>query len=180
LIAGALSVLPSVSLAQENRNIFSTDNGNVSFRSDAPLELIDASSDKLRAVIDPDKRTFAFRVVIRTFKGFNGELQREHFNENYMEIDKFPEATFTGKIIEQVDLTKDGVYSVRAKGALRMHGVEQERIIKSLVTVKSGIIQVHSVFNVLLVDHDIKIPKVVHEKIASEIFVDVNADFKKK
>ena len=158
--------------------IYSTNNGTITFRSEAVQELISASSSDLHGLIDPEQRTFAFKVQIRSFRGFNNGLQREHFNENYMESDKFPEATFKGKIIEQVDLTKEGKYMVRAKGTLSIHGVDQERIIKSNVAVQKGTISVESKFSILITDHDIKVPRVVHEKIASEIVVTVTADFK--
>jgi len=160
--------------------VFSTSDGIVTFRSDAPQELISATSNSLHGLIDIEKRTFAFRVRVRTFKGFNSGLQQQHFNENYLESEKFPEITFRGKIIEQVDFSIDGKYVVRAKGLFSIHGVEQERIIKSEVTVQKGIISVNSKFNVLITDHNIKVPKVVHEKIASEIKVEVSADFKRK
>ena len=74
--------------------------GKVQFTSEAPLELIKASSDKLKGAIDTAKKTFAFAVEISSFKGFNGDLQREHFHENYIETGKFPTATFSGKFIE--------------------------------------------------------------------------------
>lgn len=158
---------------------YSTNNGGITFRSEAVQELISANSEKLRGLIDADQRTFAFSILIRSFKGFNNGLQREHFNENYLESDKFPEATFKGKIIEQVDLRKEGKYFVRAKGTLSIHGVDQERIIKSTVTVQNNILHVESKFSIFITDHDIKVPRVVHEKIASEIEVTINADFKK-
>jgi len=159
--------------------IYSTKDGSVTFRSEAVQELISATSDNLLGLIDIDQRTFAFRILIRSFKGFNNGLQREHFNENYLESDKFPEATFKGKIIEQVDLSKDGKYTVRAKGALSIHGVDQERIIKSDVTVQNGTLTVESKFSILITDHDIKVPRVVHEKIASEIEITITAVFRK-
>ena len=111
---------------------------------------------------------------METFDGFNSSLQKEHFNENYIESHKFPEASFSGKIIEDVDLTKDGTYAVRAKGNFTIHGVSQERIIKSDVTVKNGKINIQSAFSVLLEDHNIPIPKVVKDKLSSEINVQVN------
>ena len=85
-----------------------------------------------------------------------------------------------GKIIETVDLTKDGVYDIRAKGKFWIHGVEQERIIRSTITINGGKVELESHFNVLLSDHNIKVPKVVHEKIASEISIDVKAVLNKK
>jgi len=150
--------------------------GNIFFRSDASLEIIKAESNELKGIFNTDKKQFAFIVSIKSFKGFNSPLQQEHFNENYMETNKFPLASFEGKIIEDIDLTKDGIYSVRTKGNLSIHGVVQERIIKSEIAVKNSNITIKSNFTVLLTDHNIPIPKVVHEKLASEIKVDIKAD----
>ena len=121
-----------------------------------------------------NKKNFSFKIDMHSFQGFNSPLQREHFNENYMESDKYPDASFKGKIIEDVDLTADGSYELRAKGTLTIHNVPQERIIKSNVTVKKNIITVNSNFTVLLSAHNIPIPKVVNQKLANEIMVEVN------
>jgi polyisoprenoid-binding protein YceI len=128
----------------------------------------------LRGLIDVQKKNFAFRVKMQSFEGFNSALQKEHFNENYIESDKFPEATFSGKIIEDVDFSRDGTYVLRAKGNFTVHGVSQERIIKSDVQVKEGRMQLKSAFSVLLADHNIPIPKVVKDKLSSEINVQLN------
>jgi polyisoprenoid-binding protein YceI len=149
--------------------------GHIWFQSEAPLEVIEASSARLRGVIDPERNNFAWTVDVKTFNGFNSPLQREHFHESYLESRKFPKATFTGKIIEKVDFEQDGVYSVRAKGKMNIHGVEQERIIKSSLEVKGKEIIIHSTFTVPLNDHNIAIPKIVHQKIAEEVLVTVNA-----
>lgn len=154
--------------------IYQTVNGTVSFRSEAPLELIRASSDEMIGLIDIDKKIFSFSVPMHSFQGFNSPLQKEHFNENYVESDKYPQATFRGKIIEDQDLTVDGTYDLRAKGILTIHGVPQERIIRSTVTVNNKIITVKSTFSVLLSDHNIPIPKVVYQKLANEIQVEIN------
>lgn len=154
--------------------------GSISFKSDAPLELIKAQSKELKGIIVTEKKQFAFIVNIKSFKGFNSPLQQEHFNENYLQSNKFPTASFEGKIIEDIDFAKDGVYSVRTKGNLTVHGVVQERIIKSDLTIKNSNISIRSTFTVLLADHDIPIPKVVYEKLASEIKVEVKADLIKK
>lgn len=164
--------------AQPNKVVYKCASGKINFMSDAPMEIIKASSNKLSGIIDVSKRTFAFSVVIRTFEGFNLELQREHFNENYMESEKFPTADFKGKIIEDIDLSKDGIYNIRAKGTFMIHGIEQERIIKVLVKVENGNVHVNSKFMVLLNDHNIKVPKVVNEKISSEVEVKVDAELK--
>lgn len=155
--------------------LYLTTSGKISFRSDAPLEVIRASSTDLIGLIDITKGNFSFKIQVHSFQGFNSPLQKEHFNENYMESDKYPEASFKGKIIEDVDLSVDGTYQVRTKGILTIHNVPQERIIQSDVTVKKNIITVHSAFTVLLSDHNIPIPMVVNQKLANEIKVEVNA-----
>ena len=159
-----------------SQKIYGTKSGLISFRSDAPLELITASSKEMLGKLDVGKKIFAFGIKINSFAGFNSPLQREHFNENYLETTQYPNATFTGKIIEDIDFSADGTYSIRAKGNLSIHGVVQERIIKSEVTIKKGVISIVSNFTVLLADHNIAIPKVVYEKLASEIKVMVKAD----
>ena len=157
-------------------SVYGTETGFVSFHSDAPLELITASSKKLRCKLDIERKLFAFTIKLTSFTGFNNPLQQEHFNENYMESSLFPNATFSGKIIEDIDFTADGNYTLRAKGNLMIHGVTEERIIKGDVTISRTAISIHSDFTVLLSDHNIAIPKIVHEKLASEIKVTVKAD----
>ncbi len=152
-----------------------TDNGKIAFKSNAPLEIIEAASAELKGVIDTERNAFAFSVNIRSFQGFNSPLQREHFNENYMESKKFPRATFAGKFIENIDFTVDGVYPVRAKGKLNAHGIEQERIIKGTLKVEKGVVKVSASFTVLLQEHGIAIPKIVYQKIAEEIAVEIEA-----
>src|SRR5260221_13509630 len=86
---------------------FIVDKGEISFSANAALEMIKATSDKVTGLMDPATIQFAILVNIVSFRGFNSEMQREHFNENYMESEKYPKAVFSSKIIEQVDLTRD-------------------------------------------------------------------------
>ena len=154
---------------------YSTSKGEISFASNAALELITAKSTDTQGIIDPLTHQFAFSVAIQSFKGFNSDLQRQHFNDNYMESGKYPRATFAGKIIEQLDFDKDSTYIVRAKGELDIHGQKQSRIIRSKVTVKNKSLQVESDFSVPLADHNIAVPRIVNQKIASEIEVSFRA-----
>jgi len=157
--------------------IFKTSEASVYFQSDAPLELIEAKSQSLQGAINPDYRTFAFSIPIRSFQGFNSPLQREHFNENYMESGQFPQAVFTGKIIEKINFTKDGKYTLRAKGKLTIHGITQERIIKSQLEIKDGELYIKTNFTILLDEHQIRVPRIVYQKIAKEIMVNIYAVF---
>ena len=164
-----------IGFKEQPAQLYTITSGKISFRSDAPLEVIRASSTDLMGLIDILKKNFSFKISVHSFQGFNSPLQKEHFNENYMESDKYPEASFKGKIIEDVDLSVDGTYQVRTKGILTIHNVPQERIIQSDITVKEHIITLHSTFTVLLSDHNIPVPMVVNQKLANEIKVEVNA-----
>lgn len=154
--------------------------GTIRFTSDAPLEVIKASSDKLVGALNIENKEFYFRVNMRTFNGFNSALQREHFNENYMESHKYPKTTFKGKIIEDIDFTIPGLYNIRAKGKMNIHGVENNRIIKCKLTVKKNLFKISSNFTVFLNEHNIKIPNIVNQKIAEEIMVKIEAGLKPK
>lgn len=163
---------PGLGFAQ---NKLSIKKSSMTFTSDAELEVITAKSDKVQGLIDPATNTFAFFVDVSTFHGFNSRLQREHFNEKYMESDKFPRARFSGKIIEPIDFGANGSYDVRAKGELEIHGQKQTRIIKARVIIDNQVLQIESVFYVPLTDHNISIPSIVSQKIATEIEVQFTA-----
>jgi len=172
-----LSLARLISTSTDSREVYLVENGHIQFRSYAPLEVIEASSNELKGAIDINKRTFAFTVGVKSFEGFNNPLQKEHFKENYLESDDYPTASFLGRIIEKTDLTQDGEYTLRAKGELKIHGVTQERIIKSIAIVQNGQLSIEANFSVLLNEHDITIPRIVWQKIAEEIQVHVKADF---
>ncbi len=168
-----IAFLPLLSPGQK---IFFTLNGTVLFRSDAPQELIKAESNELKGAIDPASKTFTFKIRISSFEGFNSGLQRIHFNENYLESAVYPEASFKGKIIEDIDFKKDGRYEIRAKGNLNIHGIEQERIIKSELIIRQGKMYINTAFTVTLPDHNIPIPRIVKDKLAQEIKVEIKAN----
>lgn len=160
--------------------IFMCNDCKTAFTSEAPLELIKAESVKTIGAVDFSNKNVAFSIVINTFNGFNSGLQKEHFLENYMEFEKFKTAVFKGKLIEDVDLSKNGTYNVRAKGSMNIHGVEKEKILKVKLVVKDNVIEASTDFDVPLSDHDIKIPKIVNQKIASIISVKFNGTLKPK
>ena len=115
---------------------------------------------------------------IRNFE-FEQEKMKEHFNENYMESDKYPMSTFTGKINEEIDYNKDTTYNVTASGKLKIHGVTKERTVDGTVTIEDGKIKLYSDFMVTLEDHKVKIPSLMFQKIAEEVKVTLKADLKK-
>ncbi|MDZ4747814.1 MAG: YceI family protein [Saprospiraceae bacterium] len=159
--------------ANGQEKIFSTQAGTISFTSEVPLEMISAASKKMEGVVDATALSFA--VTIRTFEGFNNGLQQQHFYENYLETDKYPIATPSGKIIEHVDLSKRATFQVRAKGQLNIQGRAKERIIKIEIISTGAELNVSTQFLVPLVDHQIEVPRIVNQKIAQEINVSAQA-----
>lgn len=151
---------------------YRTDQGQIRFVSSARLENIKATSTAMKGAVDLAKQNFAFSVEVNTFEGFNSALQAEHFRENYMETPSFPRATFTGKLIDPVN-PNASAQKVRAKGVLTIHGVSKDRIIDVELTKVNKGFQIQSSFHVALDDHNIVIPKLVHQKIAETIAVTV-------
>ena len=104
---------------------------------------------------------------------------QSHFNENYLESSKFPNASFKGDFKGDYDLTKDGEYAVSSTGDLEIHGIVQKRTIPAKLIVKNGKVSLFAKFLVKLEEHKIKIPSVVFQNIAEEVEVTVESDLKK-
>lgn len=154
-------------------------NGKVHFFSSTPLEDIEATQNSAICVMNTQTKLVSATIPIKKFD-FKQDLMEEHFNENYMESEKYPEAKLKGTIVEDIDFTKDGVYDVTIKGTLDMHGVTKEREIKGKLTIKNGMPSIGTAtFDVKLADHNIKIPKAVLANIAEVIKVDVTFNFVK-
>mgnify|MGYP000852341821 CR=1 FL=1 len=110
---------------------------------------------------------------------FEKALMQEHFNENYMESEQFPKASFRGVVAGLVP-DKEGEQMVTVTGTLDMHGVAKERAIEGTMTRDGEWWIVASQFEVACEDHDIDIPKVVSENIAEIIGVTLRAELKLK
>ncbi len=174
-----LLALLLVSWKTDQEVLWDASQGRAHILSNAPLEVIKAESKSLQGVISPGSKTFAFSIRINSFQGFNSQTQRSHFLENYMEEKKFPYATFKGKFIEDIPFETLGVYSVRAKGYLDIHGVSRERIIRGEIEIMESTANVKASFLVPVSDHGISIPKIVNQKIAEEIVVTLDITFDK-
>lgn len=154
-----------------------TKSGTISFHSHTLLEDIDAVNDHVLAVIDANKKSIAFSLLMKQFV-FPRKLMQEHFNENYVESDKFPKATFSGAYTETADLTKDGTYQLKVNGKLSIHGVTKDVSLPATLTVQGGTITGVSTFKLNPTDYNIEIPFLVREKIEKENTVKVKVEWK--
>lgn len=157
--------------------IYTTESSEISFFSSTPVEDIEAINETSTSLLNIAKNDIVFRVPIAGFK-FEKPLMEEHFNENYMDTEKFPYATFKGKLSDTLDLTKDTIYKISATGMMNIHGVDQAETYTGTIEAKDGKATLKCEFKVALKDHKIKVPKVVFANIAEEIDVKVFFQYK--
>ncbi len=150
-------------------------NSQVSFFSSAPLEDISAISNKLEGVVDFETGDFFFRIPINTFI-FPSPLMQQHFNEKYMESERYNMSSFKGKFKEKINISDNQVVSISAIGLLNIHGIDQDVVIETYLNIDDSQAQFNSIFNVLLKDYKIKVPKIVRMNIADTILVNVSGN----
>jgi len=149
---------------------FITKEAEISFFSEAPIEDISAKNNKVSAVYDDETKQLVFQLNISDFI-FPKPLMQEHFNENYLESDKFPKASFSG-IVGQLN------ESTIATGTLKIHGESNEVEVSGNLVLNNDSVIIDATFTIQLKDYDIKIPKIVMYNIAEEIEVTIKAKLK--
>lgn len=175
LILPALFFLAMVPPAVAYPQLYTTRSGFIGFYSKTALEDIRGENNQVFAVIDPGKKNLAFAALLKGFI-FPKELMQVHFNENYVESDKYPKATFSGGYSGDISLDKDGVYKVIVKGSLTLHNVTRNIEAPAALEVKAGHLLGVAEFKLKPEDFNIGIPSVVRDKIDKEISVKVNID----
>lgn len=161
-----------------NAQIYSSKSSVVTFFSDAAIEDIKAENTATTSLVKGSSNEVVFKVPIQAFS-FEQSLMQEHFNEKkYMWSSKHTHATFEGKIEGDYDLSKDGVYKVKAKGTLTVRGVAKEREIEGTFTVKDGKVDLHSEFYIVLEDHEVPRPTMLFENIAEKVLVTLDVTYK--
>jgi polyisoprenoid-binding protein YceI len=156
---------------------FYTKTGKVSFISKAPLEEIEGKNKTVTAVVDSKTGAMQFAIQMKGFE-FEKQLMQQHFNENYVESDKYPKAEFKGSISNNstINYSKDGSYPAKVKGKLTIHGVTKDVETTGTLKINGGKIDANSTFNVLISDYNIKIPAVVKDKVSNTIKITVDCD----
>jgi polyisoprenoid-binding protein YceI len=170
-----IASISTIALANlSSQTLYKASNATVSFFSKTPVEDIDGKSETATTLINLETKDIAFMIQNTSFN-FPNKLMQEHFNEKYMESEKYPSSNFRGKVQEEISLKVSGTYKVTVKGKLTIHGITQERIIPGTNIVNEGNIMLESDFKVKNIDHEIKIPSLVVTKIAEELDVKVVA-----
>lgn len=174
----ALLLSPARVLAQGR---FYTKKGEIRFFSKSPLENIEASNKTVTAVLDSKTGDVQFAVLMKGFE-FEKALMQEHFNESYVESDKYPKAGFRGMILNnsEINYGREGVYTARVKGKMSIHGTEKDIEATGKIIVNNSIPVIDLNYMLLLSDYRITIPALVKDKVAAAIRIIVNCPLEEK
>ena len=167
-----------IALSTRSQDRLLTRSGFISFYSDAPMEKIEANTRTAASVLDKKTGQVEFSVLIKSFS-FRKSLMQEHFNENYLESDKFPKSVFIGRIddVSKVDFDKDSEYAVTVTGQLTIHGVTRTLTTPTILTVKNRVTIANATFNISLTDYKISIPSLVKDKISETVKIIVTLEY---
>lgn len=171
IIALTIATLPTV-----NAQKYMTRTGTINFESRAEVDDdVRAINKSVNCALDATTGDVVFMVLVKSFE-FKKALMQEHFNENYMESEKFPKAIFKGKIdnLSAVNFKKDGSYEAVVSGDLTIHGVTKKVTQKGKIIVSGSNVTLSSDFHVTLADYNIEIPSMVAEKISKDIYINCN------
>ena len=156
---------------------FISKNAFISFYSRTPMEDILGESNEAVSILNAETGEIGFQAIMTTFH-FKRALMEEHFNENYMESNKFPKSKFNGKIEGfNKDMLKGPVTNIKITGQLNVHGVEKTITVPGALGLEDGKLVGTSKFKVTPEDYGIAIPSLVRDKIGKEMDVTVKANY---
>lgn len=151
---------------------FFSEKSNITFFSEGVIEEIKAVNTKVTSILDLVSGEVAYLLSPKDFQ-FEKKLMQVHFNEKYMESEKYPRSSFKGKI-EGLDATLTTLQQVKAVGQLSIHGVTRDVNIPGTLHIEGNTVTLRAKFMVKLIDYDIKVPQVVWQNIAQEVEVSVH------
>ena len=171
-----LLLIVFISIKISAQTVFINDSSNVTFYSYAILEDIKATSNQMNSILNTVTGEIAFMIPMRSFR-FAKALMQEHFNEKYIESEKFPHATFKGNIKEKIDLSKEGTYQLTATGKITIHGKEIEITENGVMEIKNQKITLTTEFHCALGDFNITKPQIMFNNIADTIDVKMKVSY---
>jgi polyisoprenoid-binding protein YceI len=158
-------ILSLFTIKQETRYVI--ENSSIEFYSYALLEDIQAVNTESIGAIDKESGEFIIKIPVSAFE-FPNKLMQKHFNDSYLETDKYPECIFKGIIDNDM-----------ASGEITLHGVTKKIQLPIIITEDGDKIKINTEFKIALKDHNIKIPRLLFQNIAEEIEVKVSSIFTK-
>ncbi len=173
-------VLPLIALCQAwtcfAQQRFFADKSRIAFFSDGVVEDITAGNEKVTSIFDVVSGDIAYLMNVKDFQ-FANKLMQTHFNEKYMETEKFPKSSFQGKITG-FSFSAGGKQEVKASGKLTIHGITQNIDVPGIIEVNGNKLSIKSKFIVKLTDYNIKVPQIVWENIAQQVEVTIDLAYR--
>lgn len=144
-------------------------------------EDITAVNNEVASILDSKTGDVVFQVPVKSFK-FEKALMQDHFNENYMESDKFPKSDFKGKVgnLDALNFAKDGSYPTTVAGKLTIHGVSNDVNVPGTIVVKGTTVTLKAKFAVKLADYKISVPNMVADKLGKEALISLEGVLNQK
>lgn len=169
LFVFAVLLLTTATFAQDK---MITKTGKITFEASVPaFEEVKGKNENVTCVLNSKTGDIASLVLIKGFK-FKLALMEEHFNENYMNSDAYPKATFKGKILDfNVDALTATAKEYTMKGKLELHGKANELTTIAKIRKTDSGVEIISIFNVNASDYDIEIPSVVQSKVSNKVAI---------
>lgn len=148
--------------------------GTISFFSATPFEDIEARNQQVSAAVDVQSGQVVFTVPMKAFQ-FPKSLMQTHFNENYVESEKFPKATFAGHLVafDAAALAGAAPQAVQVEGDLTIHGVTHRVRVPGTLARQGNRLLVNAKFAVAPADYNIEIPALVRGHVAKSVDVTV-------
>lgn len=154
---------------------YGVESSRLTFFSDGAVEDIRAVNTRVTSIFDAGRGDMAMLVRIKDFQ-FEKKLMQVHFNEKFLESEKYPKSTFMGHV-SGFDPQKSGVQHVTASGRLLIHGVTREVQVPGTIELKDNALYLKTKFKIKLADYNIEIPQIVWQNIAEEVELDLNVKF---
>jgi len=157
-----------------------TSGAKAGLRSETPEELIVATSQQAIAMVDPLKRTVVLRIPFSTFNNFTDKSRQELFHEKLIEVQKYPDIVFTGRLPGDFSELKKGMQTVFVYGNLYVHGVKRERTIAMNIFMADQLLVLNAIVSIPLLQHKIEVPKNFESKVAKEMRIEINSRLRMK
>ncbi len=157
-----------------------TQSGTITFFSEAPIENIESTNNQVSSVIDLKTGQMAFSLLMKAFV-FEKALMQTHFNEKYVESERYPKANFKGQIqdFENIELSTIPI-EVTVVGILTIHGESHETTsIGQMFFDENGQLIANSNIEISVADYKIKIPSSVEDNISKTIAVAIHVEYEK-
>ena len=170
-----------ISTASIGQNKFFTRTGELNFEASVPsFEEVAAKNNSVTVILNTENGEIAALALVTAFR-FKNALMEEHFNENYAESDKFPKATFKGKLLDFSFEKLSDVNNLFIEGELEFHGViKQFAKIPVRLEYKKGKLILSGNFSARASEFNIKIPKIVQSKVSDIIEITFSFELLKK